>query len=157
MTFDREKAAAVLVDAAYRGDEEAARLWGIAERSIRRYRARMDEDGELASLVQHKRALVERGWAETLPETIREAADFIRRAARQGNAKDPNMVHAVAGGMKLVAEIHFARQMLDARFAQIGADVRDSGQHRTGRPQIAAVVAEDGEYDDADAAVGLDA
>ena len=149
--IDHDKAAAILVDAAYKGDEVAAAEWGVSERTVKRYRARMGDDPKLALAVREKRALVERDWAETLPETIREAADFIRRAARQGNARDPNMVHAVAGGMKLVAEIHFAKQMLDARLAQIGVDVRDSGEHRTDRPQIAAVVAEDGEFIDADA------
>ncbi len=149
--FDYDKAASVLVDAAYRGDEEAARLWGVNERTIRRYRARMDEDDALSSLVQRKRALAEQGWIDRFPATLGAGADFIERAAKQGSPKDPNMVHAVAGAMKLMAEIMFVKQMLDARFNE-----RHAGGAGTDRPQIAEVVAEDGEYDDADDA-GLDA
>lgn len=148
--IDYDKAAAILVDAAYGGDEAAAAEWGVSERTVKRYRARMGDDPRLALTVREKRALVEQDWAAALPETIRAAAEFIQRAAKQGNPRDVNMVHAVAGGMKLVAEVHFAKQMLDARLAQLGVDVRDSGQHRTDRPQITAVAAEDGEFADAD-------
>ena len=146
MTFDREKAAAVLVDAAYRGDEEAARLWGIHQRTVENHRKRLATDTELVALFERKRALAEQGWIDRFPATLGAGADFIERAARQGSPKDPAMVHAVAGAMKLMAEIMFVKQMLDARLNDGIAE-----QHRTDRPQIAAVVAEDGEYDDADA------
>ena len=145
--IDPDKAAAILVDAAYRGDEAAAELWGVSQRTVKRYRARIDTDDQLALAVQEKRQLVEQDWADTLPNTIRAAAEFIERAAKQGNPKDPNMVHAVAGGMKLVSEVMFVKQMLDARFK---TDERHTGDAGTIRPQIRAVV-EDGEYTDEDA------
>lgn len=145
--FNHDRAAAILVDAAYQGDEAAALAWGVSVRTVERYRSRMATDLQLAAFVDEKRSLVERDWADTLPETIREAADFIRRAAKQGDPKDPAMVHAVAGGMKLVSEVYFVKQMLDARFK---ADERTTGELGTIRPPIATVV-EDGEYTDGDA------
>lgn len=144
--IDPDKAAAILVDAAYRGDEAAAELWGVSQRTVKRYRARIDTDDQLALAVQEKRQLVEQDWADTLPNTIRAAAEFIERAAKQGNPKDPNMVHAVAGGMKLVAEVYFVKQMLDARFK----DGRHDGEPRALRPSNSAVDTIDGEFSDGD-------
>ena len=143
--IDTDRVAQVLVDAAYTGDEAAAAKWGISERTIKRYRARLGADDTLSLSVQEKRQLVEQDWAAELPAAIRAGAGFIHRAAEQGDPTDPNMVHAVAGGMKLVAEVLFAKQMLDARMAQLRVDVRDSGQPRPDRPALAEV-ATDGEY-----------
>lgn len=143
-SLDYDKAAAILVDAAYQGDEEAARLWGISERTVKNYRARLADDSRLTLIFREKRALVERDWADALPATIQAAADFIQRAAKQGNPRDPAMVHAVAGGMKLVSEVMFVKQMLDARFKD-GRHTLESG---TLRPEIGSMV-EDGEYIDA--------
>ncbi len=144
MTFDREKAAAVLVDAAYRGDEEAARLWGIHPRTVENHRKRLATDSELVALFERKRALAEQGWIDRFPAVLGAGADFIERAAKQGNPRDPNMVHAVAGAMKLLAEIGFVKQMLDARLRN---DERHDGDVGTARPQIAAVVVTSDEYD----------
>ena len=145
MTFDRDKAAAVLVDAAYRGDEEAARLWGIHQRTVENHRKRLATDSELVAIFERKRALAEQGWIDRFPATLGAGADFIERAAKQGDPKDPAMVHAVAGAMKLLAEIMFVKRMLDVRLNDGTAE-----QHRADRPQIAAVgTADDGEYTDA--------
>ena len=134
-TLDYDKAAAVLVDAAYRGDEAAAGLGGITARTVQNYRARLAADPKLSLIFERKRALVEREWVDHFPAVLGAGADFIERATRQGSPKDPAMVHAVAGAMKLLAEIMFVRQMLDARFK----DERHAGDAGTDRPQIAAV------------------
>lgn len=142
---DNDRAAAILVDAAYKGDEAAAQEWGVSVRSVERYRARLATDPKLAVTVAEKRALAERDWIDCFPATLGAGADFIERAAKQGDPKDPNMVHAVAGAMKLMAEIMFVKRMLDARLNE-----RTPEQYRTNRPQIAEM-ATDGEYSDADA------
>lgn len=131
-----------MVDAAYLGDAPAAQKWGLSERTVQNYRARLAQDSRLALSFHEKRQLVEQDWAAELPAAIRAGAAFIRRAAEQGDPTDPDMVHAVAGGMKLVAEVLFAKRVLDARMRD---DVRDSGQPRPDRPALAEV-ATDGEY-----------
>lgn len=145
---DNDRAAAILVDAAYRGDEAAAELWGISPRTVQNYRARLADDPELALIFHEKRRGVERDWAASLPATIHAGTEFVQRAARQGDPKDPNMVNAVAGAIKQIAEIWFVKQMLDLR---LRADERDVDGNRAVRPQIATLDTTDGEYSDADA------
>lgn len=118
--FNTERAAAVLVDAAYMGDKRAAKKWGITPRTIPNYRKRLETDEAFASLFELKRAAAERDWAEQAPMAIRAAIDFILRAAQEGDAESPEMVHAIAGAMKLAADMYLTKQVLDARLAKPG-------------------------------------
>lgn len=128
MAFNYELAATVLVEAAYKGDKAAAAQYGITARSLRNYRKRMVTDEHLSALFHQKRALVESNWAADAPMAIRSAMQFLMRAAQDGVSYTPEAVHAVAGAMKLLADVTLTKQVLDARLA--GATRPQNGNHR---------------------------
>ena len=116
--LDLDRAATIIVEAAYYGDPDTAERWGISERTIQRYRARLDEDDELSSIVARKKTAFETEWANEIPAALRSALRFLMRAGQEADPKDPEAIHAVAGAFKLMAEIGFTRDVLNARLAE---------------------------------------
>jgi hypothetical protein len=128
----REKIATIIVEASVNGDEAAAKKYGLNERSLRRYRALGEKDAGLADLVREKRAKVEAGWADEIPGALREAIGFLRKAATEGDVKDPAMVHSIAGAFKLLSEQAATWKVLDARLAR---------QNRPLQPEVGSAAA----------------
>ena len=117
MRFDYERAATVLVDALYEGDVEAVQRHGVTRKSLYNWRHRLATDQRLAQLFNEKRRQAETEWAPQFVPAIRDAVEFLRRAARELDPADPDAVHAVAGALKILAEIAMTREVLDARLA----------------------------------------
>lgn len=76
-----ERAAAILVDAAYLGDEVAAKKWNVTTRTVENYRARLKTDSKLSELFARKRAAAEGNWASELKRglmaTMRKATMIV--------------------------------------------------------------------------------
>lgn len=127
--IDRESVAEILVDSYVSGRtaEQTAKKYGITDRTLRKYRRRLRDDPVLADLFRSKRAKVSEGWAEEVPGAMRASVEFLRKAAEEGDPRDPLMVHSVAGAMKLLSEVSATWKILDARLA------------RTNRPDDAPV------------------
>lgn len=139
--YNRERAARVLVDASFYGDQAAAKRAGLHERTIDNYRRYMAEDAELARLFAEKKRLFEASWASELPAAIRACIAFFVRAAQEGNPRDPEMVHAVAGAFKLVTDAGFAKAILDVKLAEHGQLLGEYGE------PVAGAIAETSEGD----------
>ncbi|HEY1956709.1 MAG TPA: hypothetical protein VGH28_13910 [Polyangiaceae bacterium] len=116
--FDAARAARVLAEAVATGDAAAAKRHGVAERTIRHWRKKLEGDPVLAGLCQEKVAIVEADWAESLPSAIRKCIEFLADATEKCDARSPEAVHAIAGAMKLLTDVALARQMLDVRLAR---------------------------------------
>lgn len=116
-TFNYELAATVLVDAAYTTDTKAAEKHDVSERSVRRWRNRLDRDEKLASLVLHKKRLAEQDWATELAPAIRASIDYLRRAAETADTSDPDVIHAVAGALKMLTSVALTKKVLDDRLS----------------------------------------
>lgn len=114
--LNRERAAMVLVEAVFFGDQSAADRYSLTKRTVRGYRERLSTDKELSSLFQIKKDAFESGWAEEIPAAMRQGTRFIIRAAQEGDASDPDMVHSIAGAMKILAEIGLTKEILDVRY-----------------------------------------
>jgi len=78
----------------------------------------MDDDRTLADLVQQKRQKAEEDWAEELPDAIRASIDYLRRAAGKAEESDPEVIHAVAGALKMLAHVGMTKKVLDARLSR---------------------------------------
>lgn len=91
---------------------------GITDRTLRRYRERFGTDPRLTELVQQKRAVVNKAWANDLPSSIDKAIAFLGRAAEHANTGDPDAIHAIAGAAKILSEIQQVGRVIDARLAQ---------------------------------------
>jgi hypothetical protein len=120
-SIDRDLAATVLLEAVYTTDELATKKYGVSVRSLQRWRRQFaDGDPELAGLVATKRAALDAAWAENLPAVLSKGVQALDSCfvVIQGDAeakKNPNVIHAVAGALRICAEIHYTGKVIDAR------------------------------------------
>lgn len=115
-----EYRAEILVEAyVSRDDKKTAAAHGIADRTLRAWRQQLGTDAQFAEILRAKKRLAENSWADSVPLTLRRALDFIGRAATEGDTKSPDMLHAVAGAFKLVAEVDQQRFMLERRLGAL--------------------------------------
>lgn len=117
-----ELAATVLLEAAYTTDEVACAKYGISVRTLQRWRKDLLTNDELAGFVATKKEILNAAWADELPialkkgiQLIGECSDAIRSDPRM--MKNPQVLSAVAGAMKLCAEVLMTNKVIDARIA----------------------------------------
>lgn len=131
----KERIAEILVDAYLtRKDSETAKKHGISVKSLYNYRKRLDEDAELAELFREKKAIASEGWADEVPGAMRASVTFLREAAERGERSDPEMVHAIAGSMKLLSEVASTWKFLELKLLktsnpQVIEAPQESGSH----------------------------
>ena len=123
MALNRDLAAAVLLEAVFTSDGAACDKYGISIRTIQNYRRRLHEDPELAGVFATKKALFDRAWADDLVRALRGAALFIAEATETARNNEqcktnPEMIAAMAGALKLCADVHLTSKVLDARLAE---------------------------------------
>jgi len=118
--FNRERASIILVDALYSDDELAAEKHGITARTIRNYRERLDSDQELSALFHSKRREREKSWADDMPAAISSGVEYLRKVSEglKPEETSPEMVHAIAGAVKVLSEVRMTKDVLDARLAR---------------------------------------
>ena len=116
--FNNERAAVVLVDAAYMGDKEAAKNHGVTTRSIRNWRERLAEDAHFSAIFREKKNLVDQEWANELPSAIRSAIRFLRESAKESKLGDSRAIAAVTDALKALADVALTRELLDARLGR---------------------------------------
>jgi hypothetical protein len=115
--FNYERAATVIAEAAFFGDQRAIERHDVSLRSLQRWRDRLDNDAKLAQFVALKKRALEKEWAADLAPSISASIDFIKRAAQAGNVTDPNMVHSITGGLKIMTDVAMATKILDERLS----------------------------------------
>lgn len=115
--FDRDRAAKILIDAATLGDAKACEKWNVTVRTLQNYRQRLAGDPELSQVFAEKKALQDKTWADEIPEMLKAGIDFLKRAAQEAEARDPDAVHAIAGAVKIVSEVQAMRKVIDARIS----------------------------------------
>lgn len=117
-SFDPDRAAAILLDAELLGATQAAKRWEVSEATISRYRKRLESDPNLQELVRRKKDGVELPapvvHVPTVQEVVGSVLAFLQRAATEGNHRDPEVIHAVMGGFKIVREVELAERSLSA-------------------------------------------
>lgn len=116
--FNHDHAAAVLIEALVSNDEAVCLKYGISLRTVQRWRRRLATDPGLSSAVATKKAALDAAWADDLAAPIRAAARLITDAAEGADVitkRNPEFVHAIAGALKICAEIKLIVRVLDAR------------------------------------------
>lgn len=120
---DKEFAATVILEAIYLGDEKAAQRYDISIKSVERYRKLWAQgDKELVEFVRMKRQAFDREWAQSLPLALQQSVEFLGKAAAAAKEdrnvlRNPMMISAMAGAMKLLADVHYTGKIIDARIA----------------------------------------
>jgi hypothetical protein len=111
-----ERAARILTDAAYYGDEKSAEKWEITSKTIRNYRERLKTDPQLSALFQKFRQKFEAEWK---PELARSIFVTVRKIAEMVEAVDTahpcaEMLEALTGAVKALSEIAITTEVLNA-------------------------------------------
>jgi len=114
--FEKEKIAQILVEAMFGNVRDTANKYGIAERTIERWRDKVEIDTELSRLVEIKKRTFQRRWVEEAGAFINQGFAYLHKAANSPNLS-AEMIHAIAGAMKIASEIVTIREILDARFS----------------------------------------
>ena len=113
MKLNYEKAAAILVESDFFGDDEVATRWGVTTRTIRNYRMRLVEDPQLSSLFQIKRQLFAASWVDDASKTLKIALDELSKRVRTAQCEeDAKVIHAIAGAAKIVGELKITHAAL---------------------------------------------
>jgi hypothetical protein len=115
--FNYERAATILAEAALIGDEKAADNHGTTVRSVQNWRAKLKSDPVLVEFFAAKTQAATTDWADDINDAIKAGVDFLRRAANQASPMHPDVIHAVAGAVKLLSEVQMTKRVLDARIA----------------------------------------
>lgn len=125
-TFNYDRAAQLLADAALYGDVKALQRSGMTRQTLHRYRQRLADDDVLLQIFTEKKALLEREWANELAPAIRNGIEFLSRAAQTADASDPDAIHAVAGAVKILTGVSFTKDVLSARISERTGQVREA-------------------------------
>lgn len=144
-----ERAAAILVDAAYLGDEVAAKKWDVTTRTIENYRTRLKTDVKLSELFARKRAAAEGNWVSELKRALRtglsKAAQIIECIepvivveTELGQEQQVNLpgLKLVIAASKDLGEIALALEVLNAGDADQDAGAETQGAGMEGRPSL---------------------
>lgn len=135
-----ERAAAILVDAAYLGDEKAAKKWDVTTRTIENYRSRLKTDPKLSDLFARKRAAAEGNWVSelkrALTRTLQKATMIVEciepivvvetELGQEQQVNMPALRTLIAAGKDL-GEIALALEVLNAGDADQNADAAAQG------------------------------
>ena len=121
MKYDR--ATAVLLEAAYTTDADAAKKYGVSLRSVQGWRRRLAEDDKFAAFFATKKAEFDRAWADELPVALKKGIRLIAECAdsfgkdEQIFKRNPELIHALAGAVKVCADVYYTGKVIDARIA----------------------------------------
>ena len=114
--FSKEQIAQILVESVYLGERETADKYQIATITIQRWWRKVEIDTELFKLVEIKKRMFSRKWVDKAGAFIDQAFDYLNNASHSKNVT-PEMVHAIAGALKIASEIVAIREVLDARLS----------------------------------------
>ena len=114
--FNPELAATILVETLFFGDQKAVARYGITDRTLRNWRSRLAADESFSAIFRLKKESFDAAWLEGLGEPIRHAMEFISSACATMDARqksNPETIHAVAGALKICAEIYITAKALN--------------------------------------------
>lgn len=113
-----EMIAAAVIEAAVRGDKEVAEKYNITTRTLRNWKHRVVNDDEVSAHFRKKKDDADRAWADQIPGCLSACIGYLKTAAEESHNKTPEMVHAIAGALKMVSEVAATWKVLDARLAE---------------------------------------
>lgn len=108
----KERMAQALSLARRVGDKEAARHYGVHERTIQRWREKAPHDAELSTLVETKKAELDAeigSWELEVVRTLSIGAVKLRELI-QGAGQ--NQMRDVVGAMKILGELDITRKVM---------------------------------------------
>lgn len=125
---DNHAAARALADAVLTSDRKAAEKHGITDRTLRNYRAALDDDPELSALFRATvNEALTRSWAEELDAGLRDLINQLRTRA-------DHLVHGVTGYVAITDAVRALGEIAVAREVLRAASDPDAAPATTGAP-----------------------
>ena len=115
--FNSDRAAMVLVDAAFTNDLRAAKKHGVSDRAIREWRERLETDDVLATKFRMAYDNATNNWASRLNGAIIAGVEFLHNAALEADHKNPDMVAAIGEAWGKLVEARMTVDLLNARLS----------------------------------------
>lgn len=115
----------ILVEACYSNDSVVAQRYGIDRRTLQNWRKKLLEDAEFSQTFALKKEEFERPWIQSMRQSIMSGANFIQRAASEAEGdtlRNPEMVRAIAGAIKICSDVILTGEMINARIAKFAGD-----------------------------------
>lgn len=131
--FNSDRAAMILVDAAFSNDIRAAKKHGVADRTIRGWRERMETDEILASKFRIAYEQATNKWADRLNGAIISGIEFLQNAAMDADHKDAGMVAALGEAWGKLVEARMTVDLLNGRLANQNKPVRSEDDTLAGQ------------------------
>jgi hypothetical protein len=122
--LNKELAAEVLLAAIFTTDEQACQKYGVSLRSLQRWRRLLvDGDPELAGCVAIKKQVFDAAWAEKLSPALSRGLQAMEKCfneiiADPRHCKNPVVIHALAGAVRILAEVDLSSKVIDARLGR---------------------------------------
>lgn len=131
--FDKQLAIRTLIDAALSGDRAAAKRAEVDERTLRRWRVRLDGDPELSAAFRAQNAAADRSWKAARRRVL---GKLIRAIAKKVDDPDTTMGE-LSTAVKVLGELEITQGVLDGHGdTEPGQDPGEApGRHAAqGRP-----------------------
>lgn len=119
--FSRETIAQILVEATIYGVQKTAEKYRIKPRQLRVWRTRMHNDLDLQELYNQALQAHQKRWVEEAGKFLSQGFTYLQEASRT-QVSSPEMIHAIAGALKIANEIILTQEILNAKFTQQNRD-----------------------------------
>ncbi|HYE75642.1 MAG TPA: hypothetical protein VEF04_20025 [Blastocatellia bacterium] len=122
--------AQVIIEAAFTTDALVCQKYAISERGLRKWRKTFADgsDAEFTALCRTKKAVFDARWAENCSPALTAGINFLADAARSAGEpqkKNPAFIAAIAGAVKIVADVKLTSSVIDARIANTNRPTDD--------------------------------
>lgn len=113
-----EFAAQVLAEASFaKTDKEIYDRHGVSKRTFANWKAALATDATLAHYYTVKIKALEDNWGHFASKAVIDSMNFISRAAKTADAKNPEVIKAMAEAAKVVAEAALSLKYINSRLA----------------------------------------
>lgn len=113
--FNYERAAIVLCDAMIMGDRVSAERWGLTQRSVQRYRDRLENDDKLRQITQEYRDKQTHQWLEDMPQALCAIVEFMKASAQELSPQNPGHLVAITKALEVLADIQLVQTVVESR------------------------------------------
>lgn len=108
----------VLCDAMIMGDLKAAEKWDVTQRTVQRYRGKLESDDKLRQLTKEYRQQQTEKWLEDIPVAMSAMIDYFTRAAQELSPQSATAADIVAA-FEAIADIQLTQKVVEARLKNI--------------------------------------
>ena len=116
--FDYERAANVLFGCLLNGVKQAAKDFGVSERTVSNYKVRLAKDPYLAHLYLQRKNAYDAELSTRLTKACNGCLDFIERATQSADLS-PEMLHSVVGALKITSSVKTMDRLLNEKLNKL--------------------------------------